>query len=89
MGVTKMTEPNNTYQTDKQLEIERLDDSEANNYRIVWGNPLTGEKENEIICSSLKINDYAVSCSGMQIGEYQKSIVIEEYNTIVNIRLED
>ena len=84
-----MIEPNNTYQTDKQLEIERLNDNEPNNYRIVWGNPLTGEIESEITCNSLKINDYAISTSGMQIGEYQKSIVIEQYNTSVNIVLED
>jgi hypothetical protein len=83
-----MTQPNNTYQTDKQVEIVRLDGDNPNNYRIVWGNPLTGNKENEITASSLKINDYAVATSGMEIGEYRKSITIEEYNTIVNIRLE-
>lgn len=83
-----MTQPNNTYTTDKQVEIERLDEDSSGNYRIVWGNPLTGNKESEITASSLKINDYAVATSGMEISEYRKSITIEEYNTIVNIRLE-
>jgi hypothetical protein len=84
-----MKEPNNTYQTDKQVEIERLEDSHPNNYRIVWGNPLTGEKEKEIEVNYLDINDYGIATSGMQLGQHNKSITIEEYNTSANIILED
>ena len=75
--------------TDKQLEIERLEEDHKWNYRIVFGNPLTSDIQGKLFANSLKINDYAFATSGMEIGEYQKSIKIEEYNTSANIVLED
>lgn len=81
---TKMT----TYKTEKQLEIERLDEKEEYNYRIVWGNPLTGEKDKEIFANMLKINDYGMATSYIELGEYNKEIKIEVNNSLVNIVLE-
>lgn len=78
-----------THTTDKQLEIERLNEDDRFNYRIIWGNPLTGDSDGQIFVNSLNINGYAFSTKYMQIGEYQKSIKIEEHNTSANIVLED
>jgi len=80
--------------TDKQVEIERVNDKADCNYRIVWGNPLNREVNGEMLCNWLKINDYAVSTSGMEIGEYNKEITIKATSdrTLVagvNIVLED
>lgn len=64
-------------QTELQVEIERKNEKADCNYRIVWGNPLTSELAGEISCNWLKINDFAVGTSGMQIGEYDRDITIE------------
>ena len=75
--------------TNQEVEIERLNDNNDWNYRIVWGNPLTGKKEGQIFTNSLKINNFAVATNQMQIGEYQQNIIIQESNTLVNIVLDN
>ncbi len=76
-----------TYTTDMQVEIERLDENDEWNYRIVWGNPLTGESDGEIFANSLKINDFGMATSGMQLSEYQQTIEIEDKGSMVDIKL--
>lgn len=78
-----------THTTNKQLEIERLDENHKRNYRIVWGNPLTSNVEHEMFATSLNINGYGMSTSGMSISQYEKEITIEKRSTSVNIVLED
>lgn len=78
-----------TYQTDKQLEIKKLEEDHNWNYRIVWGNPLNQKVENEIFVTSLNINGYGMSTSHMSISQYEKSITIEKRSTSANIVLED
>ena len=61
---------------DSQVEITKAE--KGYSYKIVWGNPLTGDKDGGIFASHLKINGYAVATSGMQIGEYGKEVEIRQ-----------
>lgn len=79
-----------TFKTDMQVEIERLEESdERGNYRVVSGNPLTGKAENEWFVTTLSINGYGMATSGMELSQYQKEIVIEVSESKANIVLED
>jgi len=78
-----------TFETNKQLEIERLEDENEWNYRVVWGNPLNQNIEHEIFVTSLNINGYGMATSHMSISQYEKSITIEKRSTSANIVLED
>jgi len=63
--------------TDSQVEIVRTE-KKRYTYKIVWGNPLTGDKEGGIVASQLKINGYAFATDGMEIAEYGKEIEIRQ-----------
>ena len=77
-----------TYETNQQLGIERLEEENEFNYRIVAGNPLNGNHQFEIFANSLKINNHAMSAKSMQIGEYQQKITVELNNNMANIMVE-
>jgi len=82
--------PNYTFEGDN-CQIERLDENENYNYRIVTGNPLTGEVDNETYANMLKINGFAVATGGMEIGEYNQKVIVEKrdkHATLANILLE-
>lgn len=64
--------------TASQVEIIRLE-NEKYNYKILWGNPLTGDRDGGIFANSVKINGYAFATSGMEMGEYGKEIEIRQY----------
>lgn len=76
--------------TESQVEILRME-NENHNYKIVWGNPLTGDKDGGIFANCVKINGYAFATIGMEIGEYGKEIEIRQDTEggICNIVLPD
>jgi len=75
--------------TDKQVEIKRLEENHESNYRIVWGNPLTAEKDGEIYGNMLSINGYGMATSYIELSQYQKEIEIHKTGNSVNIKLID
>lgn len=79
-----------TYETELQVEIERLEHSDVRgNYRIVTGNPLSGSVETEIFASQLKINGYAAAVKYLELSEHNETIVIEHTGTKANIILKN
>ena len=78
-----------THKTDKQVEIERLDNNHEYNYRIVTGNPLTASIDKEIFANTLKMNNYAFAVNYFEISEYNKEIEIQEKGNLVNIVLDN
>ena len=69
--------------TDKQVEIEHLNENDTHNYRIVWGNPLTSEKDGELLCNYPKINGISFATSHIQLSQHNRTITIEENGNIV------
>jgi hypothetical protein len=79
--------------TKRQVEIERTPNKADCNYRIVWGNPLTGEQGGKVCCNWLKINNYGAFAKDMVISEHGKSVEIQATSdndivTGVNIALD-
>ena len=60
----------------EQIEIVRNDKTET--YKIVVGNPLTGEKSYQTKASWVKINDAGIACNKMEISEYNMHIGITD-----------
>jgi hypothetical protein len=60
----------------EQIEVIRNDKTEM--YKIVVGNPISGEKSYQTKASWVKINDAGIACSSMQISEYNMHIGITD-----------
>jgi len=73
------------YTTNKQVEIERLEDCDKWNYHIVGGNPLNGEKDFEIFANYLSINGFGMATSYLEISQYGESIEVHKTGPSVDI----
>lgn len=56
------------------------------NYKIVGGNPLTGDTDWEVKVNKLKINDVAFACTErVEFSEYKVKIEVEVVGDLANI----
>ena len=69
--------------TNKQVEIERTSEDIPENYRIVWGNPLTNEKDGELLCNYPKVNGISFATEYMELSQYNREMTITENGNIL------